>query len=133
MERTETDTLYQRSNSEQLEVNAKLFCVIRKMDISIQEKVKKIKKLSGKKPQPDINAQDGNDNRNTALHLAIERNELEVVIFLLRQGADTAIENGVGKTPLTLAEECNHVEIIEVLKSCTSKVESSPSEKYRLA
>ena len=36
--------------------------------------------------------------------MAIERNELEVVNFLLSQGADTTIENGDGKTPLELAE-----------------------------
>jgi ankyrin repeat protein len=42
---------------------------------------------------------------NTALHLTIERNELDVVNFLLNEGADTAIENGDGKTPLQLAEE----------------------------
>ena len=95
MDRTEIQTRYQRSNSEQLEVNVKLFSVVRKRKISIKEKVKKIKKLLGKIPPPDINAKDGNDNWNTALHLAIERNELEVVNFLLTQGADTAIENAV--------------------------------------
>ena len=65
---------YQRSNSERLEVNAKLFTVVSKRDISIQTKVKKIKKLLRKNPQPDINAQDGNDNCNTALHMAIKTN-----------------------------------------------------------
>jgi ankyrin repeat protein len=117
MNRTQTHTQYQRSNSEELEVNAKLFSVIRKKKISTQERVKKIKKLLGKTPQPNINAQDGNDNLNTALHLAIKRNELEMVNFLLSQGADITIENGDGKTPLKLAEECNNVEIIDVLKS----------------
>ena len=130
---TQTHTQYQRSNSEQLEVNAKLFSVVRKRKIYTQERVKKIKKLLGKKPQPDINAQDGNDNLNTALHLAIERNELEVVNFLLSQGADTTIENGDGKTSLQLAEECNNVEIFNALKSCTSLVERPHSETDILA
>jgi ankyrin repeat protein len=133
MDPTETHTRYQRSNSEQLEVNAKLFSVIRKRNISVQEKLKNLKKLLGKKTQPDINAQDGNDNWNSALHLTIGRNELEVVNFLLSQGADTAIENGDGKTALQLAEECNHVDIIEKLKSCTSLVEGSQSETDRSA
>jgi ankyrin repeat protein len=96
-----TRAIYQRSDSEQLEVNAKLFIVICKKNMSTQEKVKKIKKLLGKKPQPDINAQDGNDNWNTALHLAIEGNELGVVNFLLTQGADTAIANGDGENLFT--------------------------------
>ena len=123
MDGTETHTQYQCSNSEQLEVNAKLFNVIRKRNICVKEKVKKIKKLLRKTLRPDINTQDGNDNWNTALHLAIERNELEVVNFLLSEGADITIENGDGKTPLQLAEECNHVEISDALKSCTSQVE----------
>ena len=123
MDRTETRTRYQCSDSEELEVNAKFFTVIRKRNLSTQEKVKKIKKLLGKNPQPDINTQDGNDNWNTALHLAIGRNELEVVNFLLSQGADTNIKNGEGKTPLGLAEECNHVEIIDALKSFISQAE----------
>jgi len=42
MNRTDTHTRYQRSNSEQLEVNAKLFNVIRKRKISVKEKLKKI-------------------------------------------------------------------------------------------
>ena len=76
-----------------------------------------------KKPQPDITAQDDGNNLNTALHLTIEINELEVVNFLLSEGADTTIENGDGKTALELAEECNNVEIIDVLKSCTAQLE----------
>ena len=114
---------YQRCNSEELEINAKLFNVIRKRNISIQEKLQKIQKLLGKNPQPDINAQDGNDNWNTALHLAINKNELEVVNFLLTQGANTGIKNGDGKTPLDLAVERNHVQIIGVLKSHISQAE----------
>ena len=133
MDRTETRTGCQRSNSEQLEVNSKLFYVIHRRNISVNEKLKKIKKFLGTKPQPDINTQDGNGNWNTALHLAIERNELEVVNFLLSQGADTAIENGDGKTPLQLAEECNHVEIIDALKDRISNVEWPPLEKDSVA
>ena len=92
MDRRDVQTEHEPSDSEQLEVNGKLFNVIRKRNISVKEKVKKIKKLLGKNPRPDINAQDGSDNWNTALHLAIDRNELEVVNFLLSQGADTGIK-----------------------------------------
>ena len=86
----------------------------------MQEKLQKVQKILRKNPQTNINSQDGNDNRNTVLHLAIERNELEVVNFLLSQGANTSIKNGEGKTPLQLAVECNHVGIIDALKSFTS-------------
>ena len=131
MDPTETHTQHQCSNSEQLEVNAKLFNVVRKRNISTQEKVKKIKKLFGKKPQPYINAQDGNDNQNTALHMAIERDELEVVNFLLSEGADTKIENGDGKTYLQLAAECKGEEFFDVLESFTLPVECPLSETDR--
>jgi ankyrin repeat protein len=59
----------------------------------------------GKNPQPDINAQDGNDNWNTALHWTIEGNDLEVLNFLVSQGADTSIKSVDGKAPYNLAEE----------------------------
>ena len=67
------------------------------------------------------------------MHLAIERNELEVVNCLLSEGADITIKNGDGKTLLELAEECNHAEIIAVLQSSTSQAEWLPSEADRLA
>ena len=60
------------------------------------------------------------------MHLAIKRNELEVVKILLNQGADTAIENGDGKTSLNLGEESNNIEITDELKSFTSQVEWPP-------
>jgi hypothetical protein len=132
MDRKGMHKRYQRSNSEEIEVNVELFCVIRKRNISTQEKLQEVQKLLGKTPQPDINAQDGNDNWNTPLHLAIKRNDLEVVNFLLTQGADTTTENVDGKTPLDLAEERNNVEIIDVLKSFTSQVEWLPSQTHRL-
>jgi ankyrin repeat protein len=133
MDNTQTHIRCQRADRELLEVNGKLFVVIRKRNISVRQKVKKIKKLLGKKPQPDINAQDSNDNLNSALHLAIESNELEVVKFLLSQGSDTAIENGDGKTPLRLAEELNHMDIVGVLKSGVTQVDWPHSEADRLA
>ena len=45
MDHTETHTRYQRSYSEQLEVNAKPFNVIRKESISTQEKLEDIQRL----------------------------------------------------------------------------------------
>jgi hypothetical protein len=132
MDRTAQHKKCQGSNGKQLEVNAKLFNIIRKSNISTREKVNKVKNILGKDPQPDINAQDGNDNWNTALHLAIKRNELELVNYLLTQGADTAIENCDGKTSLNLAEELNNVEIIDALKNFISQVEWPPSETDQL-
>ena len=113
--------------------NRELFSVICKRNIYTQEKLQEVQKLLEQNPRPDINAQDGNDNQNTVLHLAIKRNELEMVKFLLIQGADTAIENGDGKTSLNLAQEHNHAEIIDALKNFISQVECSLSDTDRLA
>jgi len=120
-------------NSERSEDNKKLFNAICKRNISTQEKAEKVQELLRKFPQSDINAQYDNENRNAALHLAIERNDLEVVNSLLSQGADTAIENADGKTPLQLAEKCNNVGIIDALQSSTSQVERLLSETHKLA
>ena len=54
-----------------------------------------------------------------------------MVNCLLSQGADTAIKNGDGKRPSQLAVGCNHVEIIDELKSFTSQVELPQSERDR--
>jgi len=62
-----------------------------------------------------MNAQDGNNNWNAALHLAIERNELKVVSLLLSQGVDTTITNGDGKMPLYLVEERNNFKVTDAL------------------
>jgi len=132
MEPKDIHKSYQRYNSEEIELNTELFSVIRKRNIPTQEKLQGVQKLLESNPKPDINAQDGNDNWNTALHLAIKRNELEVVTFLLTQGADTAIKNGEEKTPLNLAEERNNVEIIDALRSFTSQVESRLSDTDKL-
>jgi SUMO ligase MMS21 Smc5/6 complex component len=75
MNRTEMHTRYQRSNSEQLEVNAKLFTVIRKRNIPIQEKLEKIQNNLRMNPPRDINAQVGNHNWDTALHFSFKIND----------------------------------------------------------
>jgi hypothetical protein len=45
MERKAMHKPYQRCNSEQLEVNAEMFCVLRKRNIPVQEKLEKIQNL----------------------------------------------------------------------------------------
>jgi len=124
---------YQRYNSEEMEVNAELFSVICKRNVSTQEKLQWVQNLFGNNPRLDINAQGDNDIWNTPLHLAIIRNELGVVNFLFTPGADSTIENGDGKTPLNFAEERNHAEIIDALINYISQVAWPPSDTDRLA
>ena len=41
---------------------------------------------------------------------------LELVRFLLENGADSTTKTGDGKTPMSFAKEKNHVEVVEALK-----------------
>ena len=52
----------------------------------------------------------------TALHEAARRGYLEHVLLLLRFGADKSLMNKLGKTPLDIAIDEGHTEIIRVLQ-----------------
>ncbi|MBI4852010.1 MAG: ankyrin repeat domain-containing protein [Acidobacteria bacterium] len=45
------------------------------------------------------------DLGNTALHIAVELNFVNIVDILLTAGADPSIENDLGQTPFQLAHE----------------------------
>ena len=51
--------------------------------------------------QAEINNADGEGN--TALHVAAELNEADLVTFLIVKGADTELKNKAGDTPLHVA------------------------------
>ncbi|MGJ4751420.1 ankyrin repeat domain-containing protein [Leptospira kmetyi] len=53
---------------------------------------------------------------STALHFATFHNDLEAVRFLLDRGAQTNLKNRFDKTPLNIAIENNHAEIVALLK-----------------
>jgi len=52
----------------------------------------------------------------SALMIAAEDNQLEVVKFLLQHGADPQLQNAAGKRPLELAREQNHAEVVDWLE-----------------
>ncbi|KRT82258.1 Ankyrin repeat-containing protein, partial [Oryctes borbonicus] len=109
---------------EQLEVNTRLFNLIRKKVDLIDIKKQNIKKLLAKTPAPDVNASDGNYNNSTPLHMAIRRNELDIVELLISLGADVTVQDRDKLTPLELAEKLNCSQsIIAALKP----KESTPS------
>ncbi|HEU5460516.1 MAG TPA: ankyrin repeat domain-containing protein [Pyrinomonadaceae bacterium] len=66
----------------------------------------------------DVNAKAVNDL--TALHTAAARGNLEAAKLLLDHGADINASSTDGKTPLAYAEEHNHPDMVEFLKSCKS-------------
>ncbi|MDZ4146934.1 MAG: ankyrin repeat domain-containing protein [Flavobacteriaceae bacterium] len=54
---------------------------------------------------------------NTALFLAVEANNLTVVDFLLKKGADPNIENKKHQTALQIAKENGFTELLKIIKS----------------
>ncbi|MHC9538878.1 MAG: ankyrin repeat domain-containing protein [Vulcanimicrobiota bacterium] len=54
----------------------------------------------------------------TPLHHAAEKGNKALVKILLDNGADKEIKDDKGRTPLKIAEEKGHAEIIELLRSC---------------
>ncbi|KAJ0172465.1 hypothetical protein K1T71_011604 [Dendrolimus kikuchii] len=74
-------------------------------NITIQEKRKKIETMIIE--GADVNFKDANDNKNTALHIAVSLEAIEIVSLLLYRGAQVLNENADGITPLDLAKNIN--------------------------
>ena len=59
-------------------------------------------------------------NDLTALHTAAARGNLEAAKLLLDHGADINATSTDGKTAMSYAEDHNHADMVEFLKSCKS-------------
>lgn len=53
----------------------------------------------------------------TALHIAIERGNLEAVLLVLRFDPNPSITNAAGQTPFELAQAAGHEEMVEALSN----------------
>ena len=73
-----------------------------------------------KYPETDVNAQD-NDN-TTALHQCSSYGYLEICTLLIEHGAILDLKNKNGQTPLEIAAEQKHSEIINLLEKAMNKV-----------
>ena len=73
----------------------------------------KIAELLLSKDKSLINAQ--STNGSTPLHFAVSNSSLQMVLFLLSNGADPNIENSLKQTPLHLAMACTDIKIINAL------------------
>ena len=62
-------------------------------------------------------SQDG----NTALHIASSNGYLNVVDWLLSEGADINVKNNDGKTPLDVCQDLNKEEIISLFNKYNPK------------
>ena len=67
----------------------------------------------------NIDAQD--DNGLTPLMCATRNGHLNVVQYLIKEGANPNIKNNEGKTALDLAEENRHEEVAEFLRNAGAK------------
>lgn len=61
----------------------------------------------------DVNAL--TDEGSTPLHWAALNGHLKIVEKLLEAGADATIKNSSGRSPVTLAEQQSHLEVVQVL------------------
>jgi len=70
----------------------------------------------------DVDAKD-NDG-DTPLHLATERNFIEIAKLLIERGADVNAKNSWGETPLHMASYHNRIEIAKLLLDAGADVEA---------
>lgn len=71
------------------------------------------------------------ENYNTALHLAVENNMIEVVKKLVRKRADVNMENRFGYTPMHLAASKGLIEIVTaILEYCPHLFFANNDKQY---
>lgn len=58
----------------------------------------------------DIDAMNGDADKETTLHYCIMQNQKECVVFLLNRGADRLIEDSFGYTPVRRVEVHDHID-----------------------
>lgn len=77
----------------------------------------------------DINAKDETDSC-TPLICASAAGHLDIVAFLLRNGADVFVKDDQGNTALASAQNAGHSNIIDLLEPFTEMVSETVSEVY---
>ncbi|KAF9646125.1 ankyrin [Thelephora ganbajun] len=82
--------------------------------LAITGDAQKLEKMLIAEPSLDLNRKD--EYGYTALHLACDRGNLEIVELLLKRGVDRTLKDPDELTALELAETCGHDEIVKILK-----------------
>lgn len=80
-----------------------------------------------------IKISDRNDNNQTALHFAAEKNQVEMARFLLAQGIDKNMQDKEKRTALSYAQQFAMKEMIELLQGPLPKRELLPVKKIEPA
>lgn len=91
-------------------------------DSSVNEKVKKLFEaikndnkdltVSLVKEGVDVNSRDKEDLNKTPLHVAAEKGNVILYLYLIKNGADIYAKDDLGRTAKDIAVENDHVEII---------------------
>ncbi len=68
---------------------------------------------------------------NSALMMAVQHGHIDIVYFLLEKGASRSLKNNKNQTPLDIAREKNHTEIIALLRSTTRSLRAMFEGKLR--
>ena len=79
-----------------------------------------------------INASDCNNNRMTPLHLTAIDGSYEVATLLINKGADKYAKDRKGRTPLQIADENGHKNILALLTGIHAPTPSRPQPTYPL-
>lgn len=81
----------------------------------------------------DINAKEQGFSSRTALHTAIQENNLKIVRLLLNAGADVNSLDEEGNTPLMLLDDETNVEIVSLLIKYGTKLDIQNKENQQTA
>lgn len=95
------------------------------------EKEKEVRSLIAR--GTDVNAKDKGFSSRTALHTAVEENNLKIVSILLNSGADVNLLDENGNTPLMMLDEETNVEIIKLLVKYGTNLNIQNTENKRTA
>lgn len=72
--------------------------------------------------QPSINSNIGDEDGNTPLHLAVQFQQYECVMYLVAKGADLRARNNLRQKPIILAEDQTMIRLLTALEK---KVDAS--------
>ena len=74
------------------------------------------------KLKADPNAMVVSSSGDSALHIAVEKNYSDIVLYLLKKKANVNAKNSLGETPLAIAVQQNNLELAQILLKSKAKV-----------